>query len=391
MLDNVKVGMRVKLSTTGSDVFIGDDSNNPYSADDIGTVVTGYDTWGWYGVAWDSGITNIYQPEHLDEVVAATRVPFTISTGSIVVVLGTSVETITSGNVNYEKIKEELQKDSHDVEVISNLINKKAAVESFGAGLIKIVGNTVTFNGEVVDDTLTDKMVSVMDEGFDVGPWAKFYENLQENPSFNSRASLFNFLEKFQAPFTEDGCFIAFKRVRENFMDIYSGTFDNSVGTVVKMERRNVNEDSSQTCSAGLHVAASSYLNSYASAANNKTIMVKVNPRDVVAVPHDYNFSKMRVCEYEVIADITVEQMAKLETKAVVSHQDYSDEYYESEEHDVWDEWAVGDVITFNGAGDDMTDGNDYLILYVDDEDSTVQVKDDAGDVIWLSFDGTYC
>lgn len=383
MIDDVKVGMRVKLSTDGISVFTGDD-NNPCSVDDIGTVVNNPDAWGWWWVAWDSGITNIYEPKHLDEVVASTRVPFTISAGSIVVVLGTSVETITSGNVNYGKIKEELQKDSHDVEVISNLINKKAAVESFGAGLIKIVGDTVTFKGEVVEDTLTDKMISVMDEGFDAGPWIKFYENLQENPSFNSRASLFNFLEKFQAPFTEDGCFIAFKRVRENFMDIYSGTFDNSVGTVVKMERRNVNEDSSKTCSAGLHVAASSYLNSYASAENNKTIMVKVNPRDVVAVPHDYNFSKMRVCEYEVIADITVGQMAKLETKAVVGYSDYSDV------SDDWVEWSAGDVITFSGSAIDMTHGKDYVILYVDDINDTLQVKDDVGDIIWLSFDGTY-
>jgi len=31
-------------------------------------------------------------------------------------------------------------------------------------------------------------------------------------------------------------------------------------------------------------------------------VLVKVNPKDVVSVPVDYNNTKMRVCRYEVIS-----------------------------------------------------------------------------------------
>jgi hypothetical protein len=71
------------------------------------------------------------------------------------------------------------------------------------------------------------------------------------------------------------------------------------------MDRSNVDDDSQRTCSSGLHVCADSYLDGFANSVNNRTVVVKVNPRDVVAVPYDYNFAKMRCCRYEVISEIT--------------------------------------------------------------------------------------
>jgi hypothetical protein len=94
---------------------------------------------------------------------------------------------------------------------------------------------------------------------------------------------------------------MAYKRVRANFTDVHTGTFDNSPGTTVKMNRRDVNEDPTQTCSAGLHVCSYSYLSHFS---GDRVVSVKVNPRDCVAVPRDYSAAKMRVCEYTVIAEL---------------------------------------------------------------------------------------
>lgn len=314
-----------------------------------------------------------------------SKVIYTYSGDSVTVVLNGEIFTITSSEKSYEPLVEELKKSVHDVEVIEDLLDKRKVVEKYSNGSVTIEGSTVFYKGEVVNDSLTDKMISMMDEGFDITPWVKFFENLMENPSYRSRNCLFNFLEKFQAPFTEDGCFVAFKRVRQDFKDLYTGKMDNSVGAVVKMDRRNVNEDPSATCSAGLHVAASSYLDSYANADRARTIMLKVNPRDVVAVPHDYNFAKMRVCEYEVIADITVDQMKDLETRTIVT-DDW--EVYDGEPDT---DWEVDDWITYEGPTEvDITVGKEYQIAQVDNYDETVLIYDDAGGGVWLNFDGTY-
>jgi hypothetical protein len=128
-----------------------------------------------------------------------------------------------------------------------------------------------------------------------------------ENPSYRAVQELYKFLEVGQMPLTEDGHFLAYKKVRENFKDIHSGTFDNSVGKICEMPRNKVDEDSSRTCSSGLHVCSYSYLNSFGNGTTDKVVVVKINPRDVVSIPADYNNTKMRLCRYEVIQDVTAQ------------------------------------------------------------------------------------
>jgi hypothetical protein len=126
-------------------------------------------------------------------------------------------------------------------------------------------------------------------------------ENLDANPSYRARNELVGFLDACELPITDDGCFMAYKKIRANFTDVHTGTFDNSPGTTVKMNRRDVNEDPTQACSAGLHVCSYSYLSHFS---GDRIVSVKVNPRDCVAVPRDYSAAKMRVCEYTVIAEL---------------------------------------------------------------------------------------
>jgi hypothetical protein len=374
----IKVDDKVKISPAGK-LRYGDSYNNPYDAEGVVIEVREGYTFR-YKVDW-SGFSNSYKEGELELVISEekelkpmTKVIYSYSPDSVTVVLNGEIYVITSSEGAYTQLVEELKAPTHDLEAIEALVDKTKAVEKFSNGQVTVEGGVVFYQGQEINNSLTDKMLSMMDEGFDITPWATFLENLEQNPSFRSRQCLFNFLEKFQAPFTEDGCFIAFKRVRNDFKDIYTGTMDNSVGTVVKMDRRDVNEDPNATCSAGLHVAADSYLSHYASADRNKTIMLKVNPRDVVAVPHDYNHAKMRVCQYEVIADITPAQMDELKTKPVLTSSDYTEDDRDIEE---------GDMVTLVEYQAYLTVGESYEVLEVDDYDDTIRVLDDDGDPGW--------
>jgi hypothetical protein len=111
-------------------------------------------------------------------------------------------------------------------------------------------------------------------------------------------------LEKCNLPITPDGHFLAYKKVRENYKDVHSGTMDNSVGQVVEMERHEVNDNKDQTCSTGLHFCSQSYLTSFG---GERIVIVKINPRDVVSIPSDYNDAKGRACRYEVIGELNVD------------------------------------------------------------------------------------
>jgi hypothetical protein len=129
----------------------------------------------------------------------------------------------------------------------------------------------------------------------------RFVENLMENPSRRAIYELYSFLEECNLPITDDGHFIAYKRIRNDWMDVYSGTIDNHIGQKPSLPRRNVDDDCRNTCSYGLHVCSLGYLAHYS---GERLIAVKVNPKNVVSVPVDYHNSKMRVCEYEVITEL---------------------------------------------------------------------------------------
>jgi hypothetical protein len=191
---------------------------------------------------------------------------------------------------------------------IPALVDAAKRIEVYSKGNFLVRDGLVHINGLPAPQVLSDKIIRFSNEGLPFQPLLKFAENLQANPSFRAVNELFTFLEKNDHPLTENGNFIAYKRVRGNFMDIHSGTFDNSVGNLVEINRNQVDEDSSRTCSNGLHVANWTYAHTqFASHNPDSDIMleVEVNPSDVVAIPVDYNNSKMRVCKYKVLGVVT--------------------------------------------------------------------------------------
>lgn len=238
------------------------------------------------------------------------RVPYTLSDYSITVFAGGKMHTVLAGNRNFDALADHLKLGQHDVETIIRLADTEADLRKQVEGTqVSIKDGVVYYKDEEVHNALTDKLLHLLDQGFDVTPWCKFLEKLMDNPSYRSRNCLYEFLEKFNAPITPDGNFIAFKRVRQDWKDIHTGTFSNHIGAVLRMDRREVDDDPNHTCSSGLHVCADEYLKGFATGENNRTLVVEVSPADVVAVPHDYNFSKMRVCEYKVLAEIEPARM----------------------------------------------------------------------------------
>jgi hypothetical protein len=191
---------------------------------------------------------------------------------------------------------------------IPALVDAAKRIEVYSKGNFVVNDGRVMVNGVAAPEVLSNKIIRFSNEGLPFNPLLKFAENLQKNPSFRAVNELFTFLEKNDHPITESGNFIAYKRVRSTFRDIHSNTMDNSVGNVVEINRNQVDEDSSRTCSHGLHVANWTYAHTqFASndAATDVMLEVEVNPADVVAIPADYNNAKMRVCKYKVLGVVT--------------------------------------------------------------------------------------
>ena len=278
-------------------------------------------------------------------------VPFMFVDGNLTLVLNNKSYQVLPDHINYKMILEALPTATSDE--LLEIVDIEKAVASFSDGLVEIKNGQVTYEGEAVHGSISKRILEFMSKGLPFQPLVIFLKNLMENPSMQSQKELYDFLEHESLPITEDGYFLAYKAVRSDYMDKYRGTFDNHVGNVCEMTRSKVDDDRSRGCSNGLHAGALNYVAGYGSVeSNDKIVIVKINPKDVVSVPSDCNYEKLRTCRYEVVGEYQGELLKPL--------------YNASLENGVYDEYddEDGDDDYEWGWNDESEDDEEY-----DDED----------------------
>lgn len=209
--------------------------------------------------------------------------------------------TIKSDHPNWARIVEAIADKNYDA--LPALIDTTSTVKDFGKGRITVDKGVVYYNKQQLHGCIVQSILGLIKEGFSVEPIANFLDNLEKNPSHRAITELYGFLEYGKLPITEDGCFLTYKKVRSDFKDIHSGTFDNSIGKTCEMPRSKVDDNPNNTCSSGLHVCSYEYTKSFGDS-SSKLVLCKVNPADVVSIPVDYNNTKMRCCKYVVVAEV---------------------------------------------------------------------------------------
>lgn len=238
--------------------------------------------------------------------------PYIIQGNNVVVVIGNKSHTISRSHITYQRVIDAIKAD--DWEIVKDVIEPKKVVLEYGQGNVAIQGETLFWKGREMHNALSRRMIQMLQDGFPIEPMIAFMENLMSNPSKRAVDELYGFLEKNNLPITPDGHFLAYKKVRADYKDCHTGTMDNSVGQVVEMERNEVDDNKDRTCSFGLHFCSQDYLNHFG---GERTVIVKINPRDVVSIPSDYNDSKGRACRYEVVDEIDKDKADEAFAKSV--------------------------------------------------------------------------
>lgn len=205
--------------------------------------------------------------------------------------------TINKADGRYDQVIQKIKEGKLD-EIIPLL----SIADSLSERGFQVIDGLVHVDGEALPESLSVRVLDFFNNNLPFEPLLKFWAKLKNNPSFNSRQMLFKFLEHNGHPITTEGNFIAYRAVRNNFLDKHTGTMDNSIGNVVQIDRSKVDDNPNNVCSHGLHVATMSYAQSFGSG-DDKLLDVEVSPADVVAVPTDYNGTKMRVCRFKVVAE----------------------------------------------------------------------------------------
>lgn len=255
--------------------------------------------------------------------------PYIIQGDNIVIVINNKPHTISKTFVTYEQILEAIKKDN--AAAIDTLINPSKAITRYSNGHVKVLGEHLYWDNELMHNALSARIIRMLQDGFDMSPMIHFMHNLMQNPSKRAIDELYGFLEKAALPITPDGYFLAYKKIRDDYTDCHTGTLDNSVGSVVEMPRGKVDDNKEVHCSQGLHFCSLEYLSSFSGA---RTVIVKIHPADVVSIPSDYNLTKGRTCRYEVVDELAQHSNPSDAFQKSVQSGSYSLEdlfYYNSE------------------------------------------------------------
>lgn len=183
-------------------------------------------------------------------------------------------------------------------------------------------GVNVLFDGDPIHSVFADILARAMREGNaeNYVPLAKFGEKLASNPDEHSREQAYAWLASHEFQITPDGDVVGYKSVTVQPDGTYLSGYASQVadkpsgfvngvavpplsripqkdGDVVTLPRAEVHHDPSKPCERGLHVGTHKYFSGF----GQHTLMVLVNPMDVVSVPTDSRGAKVRVCRYKIV------------------------------------------------------------------------------------------
>lgn len=131
--------------------------------------------------------------------------------------------------------------------------------------------------------------------------YKNFWTLMSLNTDEDCRKNLFWFLQYHGLKIAKCGFFVAYRNVEVTsipgvYTDYHSHTTRIKIGEMVTLPREACDCDSNVECSKGLHCASAKWLkkNYY----GNTGIACLVNPANVVAVPHNSEYGKLRTCAY---------------------------------------------------------------------------------------------
>lgn len=276
------------------------------------------------------------------------KIAFTFSKDSINLTFPGSFKTIHRTHPFFADVVKHIRNNELDSNgPLGKILDKAGQLKKSSNGVFDMIGDCIFYNGSIITTELSNKIFEYTEANIPYDNLILFHESLSNNPSEHVRNELWKFLDRAGHPLTEDGCFIAYRKCREDYFDGHSGTFRNMIGDICVMDRKDCDDNPENTCSRGLHAASYNYAKSFLSGGH--LMAVKIDPKDVVSIPKEYKTEKLRCCKFEVVDEIDAPYTGLVFTQKntqVVTETDKEDELDSAD-----NEWLVSDI-TLTKAND---------------------------------------
>ena len=307
-----------------------------------------------------------------------SNVPYIVTPNAITVVVNNTPRVVSSTHMNYVRLRDALRAPSHDVDLISDLADIKRFVARISLGAVELGDSEVRWNGTPIKNVLADRLIALLKMSADITPLAKFLDRAMKNPSKVAQDELYLWLESGNQPITAEGKVLAFKHVGADYLDHHSHTMDNSVGQQPEMPREEVDPNRDHECSRGLHFCAFGYLHMYSHSHDGHTMIVEVDPADIVAIPRDYQNQKGRAWTYKVVGEVAMADAKTFFDNSPVV--EVSNDTYEVEDDAAVRNFDDGDRVIFIGTNEeayewDLDDNEIYTVDEGTDAEGDVYIE----------------
>lgn len=258
-----------------------------------------------------------------------------LNSGHIFLLLDGKEYSINAGNSSFSKALEAY--NAKDWESFIYIVNPEIRLKSLYAsyeGIEVKDGNLYVF-GDPIHSTIAKRVISFIEHGLDCVHLFKFILKLNMNPSKRAVDELYTFLEHRALPVTDNGNFLAYKAVRADYTDKYSGKFLNTIDSVLEMPRNKVDDNKENGCSYGFHAGSVDYAKNFMDR-DGHLMLVEINPADVVSIPTDCQFQKLRTCKYKVVGEYEIDLNDPVYASRFQTDQDDDVDVWNDEEEECY-------------------------------------------------------
>lgn len=145
--------------------------------------------------------------------------------------------------------------------------------------------------------------------------YKNFWILMSLNKDERVRKNLFWFLSKWGLKVAKCGFFVGYRNVDFTdeegvYTDHHSHKFKIKIGEMVTMDRAKCDAVQENQCSTGLHISNAGWLKEGYYGDQGLTCLV--NPADVVAVPYDADYGKLRTCAYLPIGKVKYDESGNI-------------------------------------------------------------------------------
>jgi len=301
-----------------------------------------------------------------------------ITSNSITVVVtnanGNKVYSIQRSHPNFESVLDAVRFD--DEVAIESLCNVAKSIETFTEGKVSVKNGHVYHGDLLLEGVIVDRVLGFIKDKLPVVPLLRFINKLHQNPSSRAVTELYRFLDHKNLPITPDGNFLAYKGLQSDYFSVTAGNIEiikgkvvdgkifNGIGEEIEARRNQVCDNKDIGCSKGLHAGSLEYATTFA---KGKVVIVEINPLDVVSIPTDCSYQKLRTCKYKVVGEYELplndtyceEYSSCANDGDDEAAEDDTDRSGYDDEADLQSEDDIS-VIAYNSGYEDGHDGNDY-------------------------------